>query len=468
MVLAQSICSCRSVGAAKGFAKLDGSKLGMPTVSPSAATKSTPQPNVTGAEISAKLWLLLLVTGIGAGMASGLLMKLLRAVQHATYSYSSGDFLSGVQGISGERRVMALCLAGLLAGSVLFTLRRVTGRGGPDLSDAVWCKSGELPTVSTLLRAVLSIVIVGMGAALGRESALKQTGGVIASRLSHWGKLSREEQHLLVACGVGAGMAAAYNVPLGGALFAVEVLLGTMALPVTLAALTASFTATATSWLLLPDAATYSAPSVAISSSLMVWAALLGPIAGLASVVYIRGVRWATWHKPKGWHLLVVPMLILTALGATAIPFPQLLGNGKEIVQLAFLNQVDIGLLAWLVLLRPLATVFCLRSGVPGGLFTPTMSFGAVLGGLLGQGWTAVWPGPTMGSYAILASGAVLAATTQGPVSSVVFILELTQHVDAMMVPLLVAVAGATITSRLLEPQSIYSAPLTKPAPPSP
>ncbi len=97
------------------------------------------------------------------------------------------------------------------------------------------------------------------------------------------------------------------------------------------------------------------------------------------------------------------------------------------------------------------------KSGTPGGLFTPTMTFGALLGGLLGEGWSYVAPATSKDSYAIVGAGAMLASASQGPISSVVFMLELTNHTDALIVPLLIAVAGATLMARKLDVHSIYS-----------
>jgi chloride channel protein, CIC family len=142
-----------------------------------------------------------------------------------------------------------------------------------------------------------------------------------------------------------------------------------------------------------------------------------------------------------------------------AIPFPQLLGNGKDVVQQVFLGaNSGMALLFAVLLLKPLATAACLGSGAPGGLFTPTMTYGALLGVVLGHTWALLWPGAPAGSYAVIAAGAVLAATTSGPVSSIVLLAELTHRVDAMMVPLILAVGGAVLVAQRLDPRSIYSA----------
>src|ERR1019366_1623804 len=136
----------------------------------------------------------------------------------------------------------------------------------------------------TLGSAVLSVIIVGMGVSLGREGAPKQVGAVFANFFADATRLSDEQRRLLVACGAGAGMAAAYGVPLGGALFALEVMRGVLALRYVLPALLTSVTATAVAWIVLPDAPTYRIPSFHNSFSVMAWALVAGPIAGLASV----------------------------------------------------------------------------------------------------------------------------------------------------------------------------------------
>jgi H+/Cl- antiporter ClcA len=158
----------------------------------------------------------------------------------------------------------------------------------------------------------------------------------------------------------------------------------------------------------------------------LVWALLAGPVAGVASVVYVRMITWAERHKPQGWPRLVAPLLGLGLQGAVSIPFPQLLGNGKDVSQLAFTNQLAPLLLLILLALKPAATALCVRSGAPGGLFTPSLTAGALLGGVLGHAWSWFWPGVPPGLFALLGAAAVVAATTQGPISTVVLMMELT------------------------------------------
>lgn len=415
--------------------------------------------------MTARMWSMVALTGVGAGLASGLLMRLLKGVQQLSFPHLSGDYLVGVEAASPERRILVVTLAGIVAAVSLSLLRRVTGGTAGGVVGGIWHKGGQFKAGPTVVQSLISIVIVGMGAAIGREAALKNTGAAIAGKISDWTRLSLGQRRLLVASGAGAGMAAAYNVPLGGAFFAAEVLLGTMSISNVLATMMASCLAVTVSWLMLPNVPTFHVAQLSMTPSLMLWAAIAGPAIGACSALYVRVIGWARTGKPKGYMAVVAPILVFTGLALSAVRFPELLGNGKDVVQEAFGSRLGIGLLCWLLLLRPLATAMCFKAGAPGGLFTPTMTFGALLGGLLGDAWSHLAPGTSPGtspgiskdSYAIIGAGAMLASASQGPISSLVFMLELTNHTDALIVPLLVAVVGATLAGRKLNVHSMYS-----------
>jgi H+/Cl- antiporter ClcA len=426
-----------------------------------------PQPNVPGrgivASYSARFWLLVVLIGLAAGLGGAALIELLRAVQHLAWSYHSGDFLDAVERTSSTRRVLVPLVGGVVAGAGTMLLAR---HSPGEVSEAIWLRGARVPLLASVARAIHSIVIVALGASLGREAAPQQVGAAVASSLSEWAKLPDWQRRLLVACGAGAGMAAVYNVPLGGALFALEVLLGTLTLPLVLPALATSLIATATAWIALPTAPTYTIPTYPVHASQIVWAIILGPIAGLAAIAWIWLIGRAHAMRPSGWMRLVAPVVVFTALGALAIAYPQLLGNGKPVVQLALVAKLSVALLAVLLVLKPLVTAACLGSGAPGGLFTPTLAYGVLLGGLLGEGWAQIWPGAELGGYAIIGGAAVLAASMQGPLAAVVLLLELTHHADALMVPTLIAVVEATVLARVMGAPSIYSARLAAPASP--
>jgi H+/Cl- antiporter ClcA len=402
-----------------------------------------------------------LLTGIGTGVAAAALTRLLELVQRLAWTGSGTNLLDAAGHAGAWRHILVLLGAGLVTGAGQIILGRLSSGNGIDTTAAIWFHAGRMPALRTLGSALLSIFIVGMGASLGREGAPKQAGAVMANFFSDKGRLSDEQRRLLVACGAGAGMGAAYGVPLGGALFALEVMRGMLALRYVLPALFASVIATAVSWIALPDAPTYVIPAFSSSASVVVWALLAGPIVGVVSVGYVRIIRWADRSRPTGWRRLAAPVLGLGLLGVVSIWFPQLLGNGKDVSRLAFAGRVAPALLVTLLVLKPAATVLCMRCGAPGGLFTPSLTVGAMLGGALGYAWSWLWPGVPPGLFALLGAGAVLAATTQGPISTVVLIMELTGRDRSFILPLLLVVGTATLVARSIEPRSIYDARLT-------
>lgn len=384
-------------------------------------------------------------------------MRLLFAVEQLAWSFQSGDFVDDVSKAPPFQHLLLLLIAGCLVPVTGIVIEGLFGRRG-EVDSAIWFRSGRTPLLSTVAGAVESIVIVGLGASLGRESAIKQVGGAIASWLASVCGLSRGEQRVIVACGVGAGMAAAYNVPVGGALFAVEVLLGSVSLRLVLPALVCSVIATASSWTLLPVGPVYDVPEYPLSIQLTVWAVCVGPLIGLAAIPFVRALEWAENCQARiRYGRFIAPILTFTALGALSIPFPELLGNGQEVVQRAFIAQISVRLLATLTVLKFVATFSCLASGAHGGLFTPTLAIGALLGGTLGYLWEQIWPGASLGCCSVIGASAFLAAASLGPVSALILVLELTRHVDATMVPMLLAVAGAMGIARYFNMESIYS-----------
>jgi chloride channel protein, CIC family len=424
---------------------------------------SSPQGNVTGlgiiASYSARFWTLVIGLGVISGLAAAALVGLLRLAERLSYGVHRPTLLAAVDAAPGWRRIVALLLA---AGIVTVSLR-VLGRastGGTEVTEAIWLRSGKLDFVHSLARGVLSIITVGMGVSLGREAGPQLAGAAFASRAAQWAKLPVWQRRLLVASGAGAGFAAVYNVPLGGTLLALEVMLGTLALALVLPALLMSVTATAVAWIFLGDHPIYHVGAVSFHPSQLVFAILMGPIIGLVATGWTRLIAAANRVRPKRAGRWLAPAAAFTALGLLSLQYPQLLGNGRGIVQLGIAGNISLGLLVMLLLLKPLVTAACIASGSPGGLFTPTFAVGVLLAGVGGALWTHVWHGSLPEAYALIGGGAFLAAAMQGPLAGTVLVLELTRHFDALMVPTLVAVVEATVLSRKLRASSIYSARL--------
>jgi H+/Cl- antiporter ClcA len=374
---------------------------------------------------------------------------------------SGTNILAAAQQVTALRCVLVLLAAGVVTGVGQVILKRLSSGNGIDTTAAIWFHAGRLPIWRTLGSAVLSVVVVGMGVSLGREGAPKQVGTVFANLFSEVTRLSNEQRRLLVACGAGAGMAAAYGVPLGGALFALEVMRGVLALRYILPALGCSIVATAVAWTILPDAPTYSLPAYSSRVSALLPALVCGLMGGVFSVAYVRLMTWAERNKPANWRRIIVPVISLGVMGVIATRFPQILGNGKDASQLIFSGGLPVILTIALTVLKPAAILLCVRSGVPGGLFTPSLTCGALLGSLIGYLWCWLWPDAPIGLFGLLGAGAVLSATTQGPISTVVLVMELTGRDRSIVLPLLLAVATATLVARSIEPRSIYDARLT-------
>jgi chloride channel protein, CIC family len=408
-----------------------------------------------------RFWLAVSLIGVSTGLGAGALTRLLELVQSFAWHGYGTNILEAGQHAGAIRHIVVLVAAGILTGIGQFLLKQLSSGNGIDTTAAIWFFAGRMPALRTLGSAVLSIFVVAMGASMGREGAPKQAGAVFANLFTDIEELSDEQRRLLVACGAGAGMGAAYGVPLGGALFALEVMRGKLALRFVLPALFTSLIATAVSWLMVPDAPTYLIPSFPVSTSVIFWVLLVAPIFAFASVLYVRLVRWADQNKPRGWQKFIAPFVVLSLCGVISIWFPGILGNGKDISQEIFVNRVAPQMLLALLFLKPMATMLCIRSGVPGGLFTPSLTFGALLGAVLGYGWSWLWPGVPPGLFALLGAGAVLAATTQGPISAVVLLMELTGRDRSFIPPLLLIACISTLISRSIDHRSIYDARLT-------
>jgi H+/Cl- antiporter ClcA len=424
------------------------------------------QPNVTGdgdVPLTTRFWVAVLLTGLGAGGFGILLMLVLAAVARLAFGPGADvDFAGAVERASWPGRVLPLLVAGVIGGIGWFLLRRyVTGRS--DVDDAVWTGDGRLGFRRSAGTSVLSEIVVGLGASLGREAAPKLLGGACGSVVAGWARLSTPQRRLLVACGAGAGLACVYNVPLGGALFTAEVLVGAVRLPVMLPALACSAVATATAWIGLPAGPIYAhVPDLAFSTSALVWSLPTGVVTGLVAVVLVRLIAWASHRVPRGRGVLVAPLGAFAVLAAVGLAFPQLYGNGQDIARNAFIGVGALWLFAALFLLKPLVTVLCLGSGAAGGVFTPTLATGAALGAVLGGAWSQLWPGTPVGAYAMIGAAAMIGAGMQAPLAGLALVLELTHSGFGLLVPMMTATLVATAVSRWVDGYSIYSARLAE------
>lgn len=427
---------------------------------------ATEQPNTRGdgqVALTPLFWALIVATGVATGLFADLLMFILFHVEHLAYSYNQGPghFEMAVERVSKARRIEVMAAGGAATGVAWYLLRRYTSGRRADLDDSIWSGYGDLSFRRGFISSMISEAAVGVGGSIGREAAPKLMGGISGSLIGRWARLTPEQRRLLVACGGGAGMGAVYNVPLGGSLITAELLYGSFSIEVVMPALLCSAVATAVSWIYLPIEATYvNIPTYQVTASQMVWSILLGPVVGVIAVGYVRLIGWVSFHRVSGRLSAVGPLVGFSAVAVVGFAYPQLFGNGKDMAHDALIGQGTIALFLALFALKPIVTAVCLGSGATGGLFTPTMSTGAVLGAGLGLAWSHMWPASPVGSYALIGAAAMLGAGTQAPVSALVLVVELTRSADSVIVPMIVATAIATMVSRRIDGYSIYSARL--------
>jgi CIC family chloride channel protein len=428
------------------------------------------QANVGGlAAYTPKFWAMVVLTGVAAGLGAIVMMLVLHAVQHAAFAYLTGEYSSAAAAHSDLRRVVVVLVGGVVAGGGYWLIRTRLGGTGGEATRAVWSGGGELSPWRAALTGALSEVVIGLGASIGREAAPQQTGAAFGSWLGRRFALPREQMLLLIACGAGSGVGAVYNVPLAGALFAAELYLSSISLATVVPALVSSAIATAIGWIYLPQTPIYPVPALHYpGASLIFFALLAGPLLGLAAASFVKLIVWASDHRPSGRALLVSPPIAFAVLAALAIPYPLLLGNGRDLALFAFRRpDALIGTLLAMAALKPVVTALCLRSGASGGLFTPTFSTGAVIGALLGHIWAHIWPGASVEACAVAGAGAMLGAAMRAPIAAVAFTLELTGAANPGLVLILLALGGAMLVARGLERRSIYTARLPASSRPS-
>ena len=398
--------------------------------------------------------LIVAATGIGAGLAGMLLALLLHTVQHLAYGYSLDkiispeSFLMGVSASSGQRRVAVLTLCGLVAGIGWWLVYRF-GRPLVSINKAIGNEAPLMPPVTTLSHILLQIVTVALGSPLGREVAPREAGALLGGWLAHYAHLTTEQRRLIVACGAGGGLAAVYNVPLGGAVFVLEVLIQSLSWPAVAAALTTSAIAASVAWLGLGAEPLYEVAHFPLTPALIAWSLVTSPLFGLAAYGFVRLTTAARNRVVHNAMLPVLSLINFVIIGILSIGLPALLGNGKGAAQLGFDSAVTITAAAVLLVFKVAITTSSIRVGANGGILTPGLSNGALLAVVLGGLWSMIWPGVPAGAYAVIGAAAFLGASMNMPLTAIVLLTEFTRIDHDFLVPIILAVAGAVGTCRL-------------------
>ncbi len=394
------------------------------------------------------------LVGIAGGFGGMTMALLLHQVQHLAYGYSLHDlvgpesFLQAVSAAPPWRRVAALTVGGLIAGLGWWA---VYNRGSKlvSIKDAV--SSGKaMPGGSTTAHAVLQVVTVALGSPLGREVAPREISALLAQMLTRWLKITGDDAKLLLACGAGAGLAAVYNVPLGGAVFTLEVLLKRADAKAVAASLATSCIATMVAWSGLGDSTQYHIPVLSLSVPLLVLSVFSAPMIGTAGFWFAKLSAAARRHMRTDGRIVARCLFVFLSVGVAAIAFPQLPGNGKGPLQLALDCAItpDFGL--ELLGLKVIAISGALWAGAEGGVLTPGLTVGGLLSGLLVILWNTALPVVAPGAFVIAGAAAFLGVSMDMPFTAVALMFGFTGVSQDFLVPLILMSVLASATARTL------------------
>lgn len=355
---------------------------------------------------------------------------------------------------------------GLLAGLTLYFGSRF-GRGdrSADYMEAVAVQKGALSVRKSLAKTISSLLTIGSGGSIGREGAMVQLSATVASVVGKWVKLSTPRQRLIVACGAAGGIAAVYNVTVAAALFVAEIVLGSIAIESLGPLLAAALTSSIVSRYVGMEVEYFHSPSFRLSSpwELTLYAAM-AVLLGCVAPAYIWMLR-----RAEDLMTRLVPTVYLrlaaggAVVGALAMAYPEVWGNGRSMVNLILSNPWPSGILAAILICKFAATAATTGSGAVGGVFTPTLFTGAMLSCLFGHVVTKLWPAlaPEPRAYALVGMAGFLAAATRAPLMAIAMLLEITLNYG-LVLPIVGVCVVSYYTARALHGDSVYSESLRR------
>jgi len=363
-------------------------------------------------------------------------------------------------------KLLAPAAGGLIVGPVVyFFAREAKGHGVPEVMESIVLHGGVIRPRVVIAKIIASAVCIGSGGSAGREGPIVQIGSALGSTIGQWLKVSGSQLRTLVACGTAAGIAATFNAPIAGALFAMEVILVDFAIAQFSPIVIASVTATVISRHFLGNFPAFEIPHYELVSVYeMIPYAILGILAAFVALAFIfmlyktedifDSVRIPEWLKPLFGGLII---------GVIAIFFPHIFGVGYESISMALKSRFTWYFLLLLVGLKLLVTSVTIGSGGSGGIFAPSLFLGASLGGLVGAVVHQLFPDVTAssGAYALVGMGAVASATMHAPITSILIIFELTNDYRIIL-PLMVACIISVLITTRLKKDSIYTLKLTR------
>jgi CIC family chloride channel protein len=398
------------------------------------------------------LAILAVIIGVLAGFGNYVLRQLIELIHHAVITQGMTHFAVDPAAWNWNR--LYLILFPLCGGILMIPLGAYYARdlrfGFSRFLEEVNLRGGKVPTRTIFTRGLASAITIGTGGSAGQEGPIAQIGGAIGSKVGQSFKLGGDYLKTLVACGAASGVAATFNAPIAGVFFAHEiVLLSSFELSSFTSIVIASGMSTVVSRALLGDHPEFAPPPYALGSYWeLLFYVLLGIVVGLLAAAFM------TWHyKIKDWFAalklprLAKPVLGGFLVGVFGVALPQIFGNGYHFIEEVLHGHGVWYILAALVIVKALATSITLGSGLPGGVFAPSLFLGAVSGGAFGKLLHMLFPalGVSSGAFAMVGMGAFLAAATHAPMTGIFLLFEITSSYQVIVPIMLTCVIGVTI-----------------------
>ncbi|SVA74216.1 uncharacterized protein METZ01_LOCUS127070, partial [marine metagenome] len=331
---------------------------------------------------------------------------------------------------------------------------------------SVALKAGKIRKRTLVTCSTTSALTIGSGGSAGREGPTVQIGSAVGSALGNFFHLSRERIRVLVGCGAAAGIAASFNAPLAGVLFALEIILGDFAIRTFSPIIVASVIGTATGRALEGNEITFQVPiHELVSYSEIIFYLFLGLLCGLVSRLFTLFYFKSHDFFEKKVHIpkFLKPALGGLFVGLISIGSPAILGNGYEFMEKALSGELLWGMALILIFLKIFSTSITLGSGGLGGIFAPSLFIGAMLGSAFGALVHGISPNFTASpeTYALVGMGAVAGAVMQAPLTNILMLFELTNDYTIIL-PIMITCIVSAQTFRGFTKNSIYIQKLLK------
>jgi H+/Cl- antiporter ClcA len=383
----------------------------------------------------------ILVAGVLSGIAGGFTAVLVKAIEHVAYGYEQGPLLTGIKAASIERRLLGPASGCALAGLGWFLLRRKTTV--PALTESIR-KGRPFAQGPMAADALLQVLAVGSGASLGREQAPRHFAAASTELLIRMGSIPPAHRQILIGSAAGAGLAAVYNVPAAGVLFALGIVLHTWRPFAVFVAVATSTVATVTVWPVTHGAPTFLWPETHWTSRSLLFVLAAMPLAALVGTAFNGLIaRARPKEPPKSWTVIPAVGLAGLVTGTASIWMPQMPGNGKSIVLESLAGGDTLIAVTVAMFLKPALTALFIRAGAVGGMLTPALSTGVATGAFAALAVNHLGGDASVPTFALIGGAAVLAITQNAPVFAAVFTAELTHPPLEVWAMLLLAAVGA-------------------------